>query len=160
MSVTYSTYTGPVGRLHLMFDNGRLFKIVMKRPRIFHEVEISDEWKKKLDSYFYGEEVDFGVDMPRYGTEFQHRVWERLMKIPQGDYVTYGDLAKELQTHPMAIGAACRANPLPIMIPCHRVVYSNGELGSYMGQKNLENMKRQLLKIENCPIVQEDAVQG
>ena len=68
--------------------------------------------------------------MPR-GTPFQLRVWQALLKIPRGTPTTYGALAKRLATAPRAVGQACGSNPLPILIPCHRVVASNG-LGGFM----------------------------
>lgn len=69
------------------------------------------------------------------GTSFQKRVWESLLDIPYGATKTYGQIASQLNTSARAIGNACRANPIPIIIPCHRVVSTNG-LGGYCGQTN------------------------
>ena len=83
------------------------------------------------------------------GTDFQKRVWAELLKIPPGKTVTYGDLAKKLNSHPRAIGQACKANPLPITIPCHRVVGKNN-LGGYFGhtQGKILDKKKKLLASE------------
>lgn len=83
------------------------------------------------------------------GTDFQKRVWAELLKIPPGQTVTYSDLAKKLNSHPRAIGQACRANPLPIQIPCHRVIGKNN-LGGYFGQTQgkLLDKKKKLLASE------------
>jgi len=67
------------------------------------------------------------------GTDFQRRVWRALSKIPYAEVKTYGQLAKELQTSARAIGNACRQNPLPIIIPCHRIVASHG-IGGFAGK--------------------------
>ena len=69
------------------------------------------------------------------GTAFQKKVWQQLLKIPRGKTMTYGELARVIG-HPKAaraVGSACNANPLPIVIPCHRVVARDGSLGGYAG---------------------------
>ena len=89
----------------------------------------------RLDAYFAGATADFS-DLPLApeGTPFQHRVWAALRAIPPGQTRRYGDLAAELGTAPRAIGGACRANPIPVIIPCHRVVAAHG-LGGFMGAR-------------------------
>lgn len=83
------------------------------------------------------------------GTDFQKRVWAELLKIPPGKTLTYSDLAKKLSSHPRAIGQACKANPLPITIPCHRVIGKH-DLGGYFGQTQgkLLDKKKRLLDLE------------
>ncbi len=83
------------------------------------------------------------------GTSFQRRVWQALLDIPSGETVTYGALARQLGSAPRAVGQACGANPLPIVIPCHRVVSSQG-LGGFMGGRNNAELdyKRWLLTHE------------
>ena len=83
------------------------------------------------------------------GTPFQRRVWEALLDIPLGETLTYGALARRLGSAPRAVGQACGANPLPIVIPCHRVVSSQG-LGGFMGGRNNAELdyKRWLLTHE------------
>ena len=72
-------------------------------------------------------------DMVISGTEFQKKVWKVMSLIAPGETRTYGDIAKELNTSPRAVGNACRSNPVPIFIPCHRVISSSGN-GGFMGQ--------------------------
>ncbi len=67
------------------------------------------------------------------GTDFQQNVWKRLLQIPLGSTATYGQLADELNSSPRAVGNACRGNPCPLVIPCHRVVGKSG-LGGFSGQ--------------------------
>ncbi len=73
------------------------------------------------------------LQRPSGGTPYQQKVWRALQRIPVGEVRTYGELANELDSCARAVAQACRANPLPILIPCHRVVAANG-LGGYMGQ--------------------------
>lgn len=85
-----------------------------------------------LSAFFAGEE---GARPPlqEFGTAFQRRVWARLRRIPRGTTCTYGALALELGSGARAVAAACRANPLPLLTPCHRVVAASGA-GGYLGQ--------------------------
>jgi methylated-DNA-[protein]-cysteine S-methyltransferase len=87
------------------------------------------------------------------GTPFQKKVWNELKKIPSGEVVTYGQLAKKLGTSARAVGNACRKNPIPLVIPCHRVVSSNG-IGGYAGdtQGGLLQVKSWLLKHEGVSV--------
>jgi methylated-DNA-[protein]-cysteine S-methyltransferase len=73
------------------------------------------------------------VRMDSGGTPFQRRVWRALRKIPPGTTITYGALAQKLRTSARAVGGACRENPLPIVVPCHRVVAADGA-GGFMGR--------------------------
>lgn len=86
------------------------------------------------------------LDLSR-GSEFQRAVWQLLLAIPSGHTRTYGDLADALKKNAgaRAVGAACGANPIPVIIPCHRVVAANGKFGGFSG--GLE-WKRRLLQIE------------
>lgn len=87
-----------------------------------------------------------------HGTAFQQRVWQFLQTIPYGQTRTYGEVAKQLNTSPRAVGNACRRNPIPIFIPCHRIVGQN-QIGGYAGDNNhspLHNIKSLLLKHEGA----------
>jgi methylated-DNA-[protein]-cysteine S-methyltransferase len=75
----------------------------------------------------------FTVPLAPEGTEFRRRVWQSLQTIPVGESRTYGELARALHTAPRAVGGACGANPIAIIIPCHRVVGTHGSLGGFMG---------------------------
>jgi methylated-DNA-[protein]-cysteine S-methyltransferase len=89
--------------------------------------QLADE----LDTYWHNPAHEFGLLYVPAGTPFQLRVWHALMNIPAGQPTTYGNLAKKLGTAPRAVGQACGANPLPILIPCHRVLAAHG-LGGFM----------------------------
>jgi methylated-DNA-[protein]-cysteine S-methyltransferase len=103
------------------------------------------EW---LRGYFAGKVTSpLALSMAPSGSEFQRRVWQAMTEIPPGKTLTYGDVAKQLGSAPRAVGGACGANPIPILIPCHRIVGSNGGLGGYSGSGGLTT-KRALLDLE------------
>ncbi|HRI46867.1 MAG: methylated-DNA--[protein]-cysteine S-methyltransferase [Ignavibacteriaceae bacterium] len=90
---------------------------------------------KQLKEYFEGKRKKFSVKMDLSGTPFQLKVWKELTKIPYGKTISYKDLAKKTGDVKAvrAVGTANGHNPIPIIIPCHRVINSNGELGGYSG---------------------------
>lgn len=90
---------------------------------------------RQLDTYFVNAHHTFHLPLALDGTPFQHRVWHALRQIPPGHVRRYAELARELGTGARAIGGACRRNPIPIVVPCHRVVASAG-LGGYMGEQS------------------------
>jgi methylated-DNA-[protein]-cysteine S-methyltransferase len=85
-----------------------------------------------LKAYFANPNTHFDVPLAPGGTDFQQRAWRALRRIPSGTARTYGELAHTLKSAPRAVGGACRANPIPIVVPCHRVVAANGP-GGFMG---------------------------
>ena len=100
-----------------------------------------------LEDYFAGKRPDLqDIPLDPPGTDFQKRVWQYLLTIPYGETRTYGDLAKALVSSPRAVGGAAGRNPISILIPCHRVVGSDGSLTGYAG--GLE-AKRFLLALES-----------
>lgn len=104
-------------------------------------------YTKELKEYFDGERQVFTIPFDLSGTEFQKNVWKSLCEIPYGKTTCYSEIAKQIENPKAvrAVGTAIGANPLPIVIPCHRVIGKNGSLTGYSG--GLE-MKKQLLDIE------------
>lgn len=86
-----------------------------------------------LRAYLEKPRGKFHLPLATDGTDFQQRVWRALQRIPAGRVLSYGELAHKLKTGARAVGNACRANPIPIVIPCHRVVAANGK-GGFMGK--------------------------
>ena len=101
----------------------------------------------QLREYFLGERRRFDLPLAPQGTAFQQRVWQALYAIPFGETRSYGELARELGSAARAVGGACGANPIPIIIPCHRVLAAKGRLGGFSGGDGLSS-KRQLLAHE------------
>ena len=105
---------------------------------------------RQLERYFADAQFRFTLPLAPTGTPFRRRVWDALAAIPVGESRTYGEIARKLATAPRAIGGACGANPIALVIPCHRVVASQGSLGGFMGVVKGDPIaiKRWLLKHE------------
>jgi methylated-DNA-[protein]-cysteine S-methyltransferase len=106
-----------------------------------------DEAARQLEAYFSGRLRDFDLPLNPAGTPFRQRVWDLMLTIPYGEAATYGGMAKALGSAPRAVGGACGANPIPIIIPCHRVLASGGAPGGYSGFGGLDT-KAFLLTLE------------
>ena len=102
---------------------------------------------KQLKEYFNRERKEFDVSLEIIGTEFQKRVWHELTKIPYGETISYGELANRMGDKNLmrAVAAANGANPIPIIIPCHRVIGADGSLTGYGGGLDV---KQKLLELE------------
>lgn len=103
---------------------------------------------RQLEAYFASELTSFDLPLAPNVSEFERQVLDAMSRIPFGETRTYGDLARELDTQPQAIGQACGANPIPIIIPCHRVLAANG-LGGFSAPGGIET-KIKLLKHEGA----------
>lgn len=107
-----------------------------------------DRAEQQLGEYFAGDRTEFDLPLASEGSEFQKKVWSELQRIPYGETASYGDIARRLGYETVisrAVGAANGANPIPIVVPCHRVIGSNGSLTGYAG--GLER-KKTLLELE------------
>ena len=109
---------------------------------------VLDDAKAQLAEYFAGERQAFDLPLAPEGSTFQQDFLAALRAIPFGETRTYGDLANDLDVSPQAIGQACGANPIPILIPCHRVLAADG-LGGFSGAGGVE-AKVWLLKHEGA----------
>jgi methylated-DNA-[protein]-cysteine S-methyltransferase len=109
--------------------------------------EILDQAARQLEDYFAGRIRTFDLPLAPGGSVFRQKVWTAMQAIPYGRVATYADIARAVGTAPRAVGGACAANPLPVIIPCHRVVGSAGGAGGYSGMGGLET-KSWLLGLE------------
>ena len=110
----------------------------------------------RLDSYFRGERVSFcDIPLNPEGTVFLKTLWEGLRTIPYGEVITYGELASKYGTSPRAVGLACRKNPIPIVVPCHRVVAKGLLLYNYSG--GIET-KGYLLRLEGKKVTEDNFI--
>ncbi|EMQ2587909.1 methylated-DNA--[protein]-cysteine S-methyltransferase [Listeria monocytogenes] len=147
--------SSPVGDLFITIDEKWIRNISYDEPKNWEllegtiiEKELFLALTTQLDDYFEGKREHFGLPVLLKGTDFQQKVWQALSEIPYGVVVSYKDIAisagspKAVQ----AVGQANRANPIPIIIPCHRCVKSNGELGGYNGAD--VDKKQYLLALE------------
>lgn len=133
-------YNCPVGELRIVMDREKIASIHFvdgersAAPEDEKDAYFS-ECSSQLDRYFNGELFDFNLSLSDNGTEFQKRVWQRLVQIPYGHTMSYHRLSVELG-NPHYIRAAASANgrnPLPIIVPCHRVIGKDGSLTGYSG---------------------------
>ena len=112
-----------------------------------NNTEIIEKTLSELDEYFHGSRKEFDVPLKMVGTDFQKRVWEALLRVPFGTTSTYLQLAKNIKNEKAvrAVASANGANSMSIIIPCHRIIGSNGKLVGYAGGLPI---KKQLLKLE------------
>jgi methylated-DNA-[protein]-cysteine S-methyltransferase len=108
---------------------------------------------EQLKAYSQSSRFRFDLPLVSQGTDFQQRVWAELRKIPSGQVRTYGEIAEILGSSPRAVGNACRKNPVPVIVPCHRVVSKTG-IGGFSGATGGEylKIKRRLLAHEGVEI--------
>lgn len=137
----------PLGPLTLTEIDGQVTSLEWRWSKTQEESGLLTIVRDQLTDYFDGRLTNFSLPLAPLGTPFQHRVWRAMCDIPYGEVRTYGDLAKALKTAPRAVGTACGRNPLPILIPCHRVVGANGALTGYTGGDGLAS-KDFLLNLE------------
>lgn len=152
------SHLSPIGLLNLSAKAGRLVGVSFGNPD--HTVEsldysdhpdshVLDEAARQLDEYFDGIRTRFDLPLAMMGSPFQLKVWSVLFRIPFGKTITYGDLARvvEKEGGARAVGVANAANPLQVVVPCHRVIGSDGSLTGYAG--GIE-AKRSLLDLERA----------
>jgi len=155
-ALAYTTMDSAIGPLLLAGDQQGLHLVYFvkgRRPKSpepdwtedkkpFHEVIA------QLNAYFAGKLWDFALPLVLNGTDFQLQVWRTLQKIPYGETTTYGQLARQIGSPEAAraVGLANGSNPIPIIIPCHRVIGSNGDLTGFGGGLPI---KKKLLELES-----------
>ena len=141
-------YDSPIGPMTLVQEGEALARLDFDVPSQPEEVTpLLLEACRQLREYFAGERKAFALPLAPAGTEFQKKVWAALRDIPWGETRSYGDIARAIgkPTACRAVGMANGRNPLPIFIPCHRVIGTNGSITGYSG--GLEK-KRFLLRLE------------
>ena len=129
-----------IGLTGLWFEGQKYFANTLPDERILQETEILAETKKWLDIYFSGEKPTFTPPLHPAGSTFRQAVWQLLLQIPYGQTITYGEIARRMaevkkvpRMSAQAVGGAVGHNEISIIIPCHRVVGTNGSLTGYGG---------------------------
>lgn len=154
----------PLGNILLVEEDGRLIRVKYLDPdpvesEIMNALSVPDEevyqqdtpfldaTEAQLQEYFKDNRTQFDLPFHYTGTSFQEQVWDVIASVPFGEFVTYGEIARRIgrANAGRAIGNACGRNPLPIIVPCHRVLGANGALGGY--SSGLDK-KRWLLRLE------------
>jgi methylated-DNA-[protein]-cysteine S-methyltransferase len=155
MSLSWTHLASPIGPLLLVSDEAGLRQINFSQNG--RPAPAQPDWKEdstalrevvlQLSAYFAGEIEQFDLALAPEGTQFQQKVWDELQTIPYGATISYGDLARRIgnPNASRAVGLANGSNPIPIVIPCHRVIGSNGKLTGYGGGLPI---KEKLLALE------------
>ena len=143
-----------VGRLYLAEENGCLVRLDGGEPGkedIIQETTLLVNATKQLKEYFAGKRRQFEIPIHMEGSDFQKKVWNALTRIPYGETRSYGEIAREVGSpgSARAVGGACHHNPVMIMVPCHRVIGSNGRLVGFGGGLPI---KEALLRLEGISI--------
>ena len=140
----------PIGPLLLIEDGGRLAEIRFDAggEPDRDETPLLTRARSQIDDYFAGRRKSFDLPLTPARTGFQARVREAMLSIPWGQTLSYGEIAHLAGGAPRAVGQACGANMLPLVVPCHRVLAANG-IGGYSGGKGLDT-KRFLLALEKA----------
>ena len=150
-------FDSPVGRLALEAEGDALASVrwsdAGEQPAPGGKASpVLEKAMRQLDRYFSGRLRRFDLALQARGTPFQKRVWTMMSEIPFGETATYGGMAMALGSGARAVGTACGRNPLPIVVPCHRVLGSGGTGGGFSGGSGLPT-KRQLLALEGVVLL-------
>jgi methylated-DNA-[protein]-cysteine S-methyltransferase len=146
----------PVGRLALEADGETLTGVrwagAGERATTVGPSPVLKEACHQLDRYFSKKLKAFDLPLAARGTDFQKSVWKMMCEIPYGETATYGGIAMALGSGARAVGTACGRNPIPIIVPCHRVMGSGRNEGGFSGGQGLPT-KRKLLALEGAVLL-------
>jgi methylated-DNA-[protein]-cysteine S-methyltransferase len=158
MKTGYGQYQSPIGTIRVIADESGIKRIeifddqweeyLTNNPEIVEDQELCGDALRQLDEYFNGKRKQFDLPLSIEGTDFRKKVWQALLTIPYGEVRSYAEVA-EMIGNPKAVravGQANKANQIPIIIPCHRVIGKSGDLVGYAG--NRTSFKEKLLEAE------------
>ena len=169
--MVYENFDSPIGKILIIADNSGLKELrFIKKDFITNlpeqtqdnftkAVKICNQAKEELQKYFEGRLKQFTVPISPEGTDFQKSVWKELCKIPYGKTLSYKQIAENLNNHKScrAVGNANGKNPIPIIIPCHRVICTGGKLGGFSAgldrKRFLLSLEQKECQIELIPLV-------
>jgi methylated-DNA-[protein]-cysteine S-methyltransferase len=158
-TIHHTLYQSPIGPLRLGVTDRGLAILEFERTHLDPHRRPDENWVesadcaaavvREMDEYFAGSRREFTVPLDLRGTDFQLRCWRALLDIPYGHAITYAELARRVGSPRgfRAVGGANHDNPVAIIVPCHRVIASDGTLGGYGGGLDL---KRALLELEGA----------
>jgi methylated-DNA-[protein]-cysteine S-methyltransferase len=144
----FTSTDSPVGRLLIVEEDGAIVRIDWADGATGEAMPLLAEACRQLAAYFAGRLRHFDLPLRPEGSPFDHKVWAAMRQIPYGETRCYGDLARDIGSAPRAVGNACGHNPIPIVIPCHRVL-ARGGFGGYSGNGGVMT-KRALLALEGA----------
>ncbi len=136
------------GWFSLVEEDGQITQLLWEDRTEGFRSDVLKEGLNQLDAYFAGKLTKFDLPLAPKGSDFQQKVYRIMQDIPFGEVLTYGEVAKKLDVPAQPVGQACGANPIPVIIPCHRIV-GTGNLGGFSGMGGVET-KVQLLRHEGA----------
>lgn len=153
MSICYYEYKAPFGMIGLELTANQLSGVDLcldQSRALTCKNQAIEMYIRALDAYFAGESTFFDVPIIfKGGTKFQNQVWQQIAAIDFGQTRTYGEIAKDLNSHARAVGQACGRNPVPLFVPCHRVLAKSGLGGFSLGtEEKMLQIKTYLLTLE------------
>ena len=151
MSKNRLSITSPFGPITLIEENGFLVKLEWNKQSNETSNSLLNEASNQLKAYFSGNLKVFNLPLNPIGTLHQVKTWKIINEIKYGDYLTYGEIANNIKSSPRAVGNACGKNPLPIIIPCHRVLTKKLDINGYSGKGGAKT-KKYLLNLEGIDI--------
>lgn len=132
------TITSPIGNLTIVVENGAIIALDWRHPSRSSRDSLLDRAEHQLAQYFSGHLDAFDLPLAPHGSPHELAVWHEVCEIPAGRTKTYGAIARAIGSSPRAVGGACGRNPIPVIMPCHRVVAANGALRGYSGAGGME----------------------
>ena len=135
------------GWINIVESNKKLISVKFGKKSNLSNSKYLAKVKKQILSYSYGELKYFDINILMHGSNLKKKIWKELKKIPYGQTRTYGEIAKKLDTSPRYVGNVCAQNNLLLIIPCHRVIRSDGSLGGFSGLGGIK-LKSKLIKME------------
>ena len=150
-----AVFNSPIGYLGIKLNDGVLVELQFlteQAAEFEHSTPEANGFSVAIRTFLDDPTVTPDVPVRPTGTDHQKRVWQALQKIPAGSVLTYGEMATRLGSGARAVGNACRRNPIPLLIPCHRLVAKNG-LGGFAGEQG-----GRLLEIKRCLLAREGAI--
>ena len=142
----------PLGPLTIVQEGDVITAVHWGRTPAASPTPLLHEAARQLQDYFAKRRRDFDLPLSPAGAAFEQSVWAAMARIPYGQWRTYGELAAEAGGTAQDVGQACGSNPLPILIPCHRVLAAQGRMGGYSGKGGLKT-KQALLVLEGALLV-------
>jgi methylated-DNA-[protein]-cysteine S-methyltransferase len=154
----FSMFRTPFGRFSVAVDEGgavaaaafgdvKALRSRLRGGTLVRDPRRTGEARRQVTAFFGGKRRDFSVGLSASGTPFQRRVWAALRRIPYGETRSYGDVARAVRSSARAVGRANATNPVCLIVPCHRVIGSDGSLTGYAFG---EGTKRRLLELEGA----------
>lgn len=160
----FTVISGDSYIIKLSFGNDKCegwLKRYLGKVEFSGENELTRRCEYEVRMYTEGKLKRFSLPTKLYGTPFQKKVWNALLKVPYGQTTTYAGLAKLAGAGgARAAGAALRENPIPIIYPCHRVIRADGSVGGFCGGYEMSDLKSALLALERNSLIHDDEAEG